>query len=56
MRGRGQVPRLLLAYTGAVWQDVQYTQPDQWFGADKDQLGFDFPNLPYIIDGSLKIT
>jgi len=25
IRGRGQLPRLLLAYTGAVWEDVKYT-------------------------------
>lgn len=24
-RGLGQVSRLLLAYTGAVWEDVKYT-------------------------------
>lgn len=35
VRGRGQVPRLLLVYTGAVWEDVQYTQPQQWFGGDR---------------------
>lgn len=23
-RGRGQVPRLLLAYTGAKWEDMSY--------------------------------
>lgn len=35
IRGRGQIPRLLLAYTGATWEDVQYTDPSQWFGADR---------------------
>ena len=34
-RGRGQIPRLLLAYTGAVWEDLKYTDGAQWFGADK---------------------
>ena len=56
IRGRGQIPRLLLAYTGAVWEDVQYVKPEQWFGADKEKLGFDFPNLPYLIDGDLKMS
>lgn len=39
IRGRGQVPRLLLAYTGAAWEDVKYTDPTQWFGKDKQTLG-----------------
>lgn len=56
VRGRAQVPRLLLAYTGALWEDVQYTSPEQWFGGDKEKLGFGFPNLPYLIDGDFKIT
>lgn len=56
IRGLGQVPRLLLAYTGAIWEDVKYTAPEQWFGGDKDSLGLEFPNLPYIIDGDFKLT
>lgn len=56
IRGRGQIPRLLLAYTGAVWEDVKYTDPTQWFGADKEKLGFEFPNLPYLIEGDYKLT
>lgn len=55
-RGRAQVARLLLAYTGAQWEDVVYSDPAQWFGNDKLNLGFDFPNLPYLIDGDLKIS
>ena len=35
IRGRGQVPRLLLAYTDAVWEETTYVGPDQWFGKDK---------------------
>jgi glutathione S-transferase len=50
------VPRLLLAYTGATWKDVQYTSPEQWFAGDKNNLKLDFPNLPYLIDGDLRIT
>jgi glutathione S-transferase len=56
VRGRGQVPRLLLAYTGAVWEDVQYTSPEQWFGNDKQSLQLSFPNLPYLIEGDFRIT
>lgn len=56
IRGRGQLPRLLLAYTGADWTDVQYTAHEKWFADDKQKLGLDFPNLPYLIDGDVKIT
>jgi glutathione S-transferase len=55
-RGRAQVPRLLLSYTGASWEDVQYSQSEQWFGKDKMGLGLDFPNLPYLIEGNYNIT
>ncbi len=56
IRGRGQVPRLLLAYTGAIWEDIQYTAPEQWFANDKQQLHLDFPNPPYLAEGDFKIT
>ena len=56
IRGRGQVARFLLAYTNAVWEDLRYTDREQWFGGDKEELGFDFPNLPYIIEGDFKLT
>lgn len=56
IRGRGQVPRLLLAYTGAIWEDVQYTTPEQWLNGDKHALQLDFPNLPYLIEGNFRIT
>ena len=57
LRGRGQILRLLLSYTGLPWQDVVYTGPEKWFGGgDKNQLGFDFPNLPYLIKGDFKLT
>ena len=28
----------------------------EWSSQDKQALGFDFPNLPYVIDGDVKIT
>ena len=43
-----------MAYTEADWEDVKYS--DQWHGKDKEQLGFDFPNIPYIIEGDFKLT
>lgn len=56
IRGRGQILRLLLAYTGTEFQETRYLSQEKWFAEDKVNLGFDFPNLPYIIDGDFKLT
>lgn len=57
LRGRGQVLRLLLAYTGLDWEETTYKDASQWFGTgDKTKLGLDFPNLPYLISGNFKLT
>jgi len=55
-RGKGELVRLILEYTGVKYHDKFYSSPAEWFGADRDTLGFDFPNLPYFIDGDTKIT
>ena len=31
IRGLGQLPRLLLAYTGIDFKEMRYTDPDKWF-------------------------
>lgn len=57
IRGRGQVIRHLCAYTGIDWEEVTYKQPGEWFAiGDKNKLGLDFPNLPYLINGDFKLT
>jgi len=56
IRGLAQVSRLLLAYTEADWENIAYTDPNAWFANDKQNLGFDFPNIPYLIEGDFKIT
>ncbi len=56
VRGLGQYIRHLLAYTETDFQEVQYDNQDKWFKEDKVNLGFDFPNLPYLIDGDFKLT
>lgn len=56
VRARGQVLRLLLTYTGASWREKTYTEAAQWFENDKKTLGMVYPNLPYIIDGNLKMS
>ncbi|XP_078500907.1 glutathione S-transferase Mu 1-like isoform X2 [Lissotriton helveticus] len=54
--------RLLLEYTGTAYEDKHYVPgpaPDydrsQWL-KEKETLGLDFPNLPYLIDGDVKLT
>lgn len=56
IRGLAQVCRLLLAYSGVDFKDVRHTDREKWFSEEKFQLGLDFPNLPYLIDGDYSIT
>lgn len=56
IRGLGQVPRLLLAYSKVDFEDYHYTDSEKWFQQDKIHLGLNFPNLPYLIDGDYNIT
>ncbi|CAG2105612.1 unnamed protein product, partial [Medioppia subpectinata] len=63
-RALGQPIRLLLKYKGVNFNDKYYGNPDadcmetfkgNWFDV-KFTLGFDFSNVPYYIDGSMKLT
>ncbi|CAF4764774.1 unnamed protein product [Rotaria sp. Silwood1] len=61
-RGRGEPSRLLLHYTKTPFTDKMYQMGDapeynrdDWLN-EKYQLGLDFPNLPYLIDGEVKLT
>lgn len=57
VRGRGQVPRLLLAYSGVDFEDYSYTLGGpEWGEQDKKNMGLSFPNLPYLVDGDYNIT
>jgi glutathione S-transferase len=56
IRGLGHVPRLLLSHAGVEFEDKTYTESPQWFAEDKVNLGLNFPNLPYLIDGEFNIT
>lgn len=65
IRGLAQPIRFLLEFTGAKWTDVLYCQagPNDpvpfdkscWYNV-KETIGLDFPNLPYMIDGDVKMT
>lgn len=64
IRGLAQPVRLLLEYTGEKYEDKQYEcgpAPDYDRSAWTDvkaagTLKLDFPNLPYLIDGDVRIT
>eukprot|EP00922_Rhytidocystis_sp_ex-Travisia-forbesii_P050954 GHVS01075681.1.p2 GENE.GHVS01075681.1~~GHVS01075681.1.p2 ORF type:complete len:234 (+),score=37.88 GHVS01075681.1:220-921(+) len=64
IRGLAQPIRFLLEYCKLPWRDTTYElQPmdgGQWDRREwndvKFQLGLDFPNLPWFVDGSLKLT
>jgi len=62
IRGLAQPVRLLLGYVGEDFEDKLYECGDAptfdkscWFDI-KESMGLDFPNLPYFIDGDIKIT
>nr|XP_053651519.1 glutathione S-transferase Mu 4-like isoform X2 [Cherax quadricarinatus] len=62
LRGLGQSIRLLLEYLGTEYEEKFYNfgpAPDfdrsEWLN-EKFKLGLDLPNLPYYIDGDIKIT
>ncbi|XP_044144242.1 glutathione S-transferase Mu 4 [Bufo gargarizans] len=62
IRGIAHAIRLLLEYTGTPYEEKRYVTggaPDydksQWLD-EKEKLGLDFPNLPYLLDGDVKLT
>lgn len=62
IRGFAEPSRLLLQYTKAQFTNKLYhfgDAPDynreEWL-KEKSSLGLDFPNLPYLIDGDLKLS
>ncbi|XP_030076793.1 glutathione S-transferase Mu 5 [Microcaecilia unicolor] len=62
IRGLAHPIRLLLEYTGTEYKEKLYNcgeAPDydksEWLNV-KEKLGLDFPNIPYLIDGEIKIT
>ena len=55
IKGAGHPLRMLLAHEKVEFKNTLYDTPESWFGK-KETMGFDFPNLPYLIDGDVKIT
>ena len=62
IRGIGAPIRYILEYLKVPFNNVMYEQGEgpefsreEWYSV-KHTLGFDFPNIPYFIDGDLKLT
>ncbi|MRA94238.1 hypothetical protein GH868_30405, partial [Bacillus thuringiensis] len=62
IRGLAEPIRLMLHYVGEDFEDKMYNvgpapdfNRDSWL-KKKFKLSLDFPNLPYYIDGDVKIT
>ncbi len=54
----GQYVRLILEYGGVDYEEKRYdivNNPEEWAKV-KPNLGLDFPNLPYYIDGDVKLS
>lgn len=65
IRGLAHPIRCVLAYSKLPWEDKLYVQAgadapipfdkSSWFNV-KETLGLRFPNLPYLLDGDIKLT
>jgi glutathione S-transferase len=64
LRGLGQSIRFMLKYLNIDYQEIRYKLGDSmedpnyredWL-KDKFRLGLDFPNIPYYIEGDIKLT
>jgi len=56
LRGAGQQVRFLLEYVGEEYDEKRYATPEEWHNGEKFKVGLQFPNLPYYIEGDLKMT
>nr|XP_039261475.1 glutathione S-transferase 2-like [Styela clava] len=54
-RGFAEPARMLLEYGDVDYENKHMASREEW-GEIKPKLGMDFPNLPYIIDGDVKLT
>lgn len=58
LKGLAEFARLTLAAIGEPWNDVIQHGGDPWFqkAPALHKQGFDFPNIPYIIDGDFYLS
>jgi len=53
-KGLGEYPKLIAAFVGTPIEEV--SEGATWKTEVKNSIGLDFPNLPYLIDGDVKIA
>ena len=58
IRGLGQSIRFEIHYLGIQDQVTikNYTSKEEWFEKDKVEMKFDFPNVPYLVNGDFFLT
>lgn len=60
LRGLGQASRFVLEYTGEEYEDVRFdalNNKEKWQEEKaKNPHGLEFPNLPFYVDGDVKLT
>jgi glutathione S-transferase len=56
LKGVAEPIRWLVAYTKAPVTEYNPASKEEWFDTKKAQVGGEFPNLPYLIDGDFKLT
>ena len=55
IKGLAEYQRWVMAYCGAEYKEKNVTDWDKWC-QEKNSLGLDFPNLPYLIDNEFKVS
>ena len=55
LKARAEATRILLAHTKQDYKEENPQSFEEW-GKQKSAMDFDFPNLPYLKDGDLKLT
>jgi len=55
-KGRAEICKTVATFLEIPFEEVDYTDFKDWFANAKFSLGLDFPNLPYLIDGNVKVT
>jgi len=56
IRGLAQPIRFLLEYTDTKYEEKRHERGHSGWSSEKFNLGLDFPNLPYYIDGDIKLS
>ncbi|GBN62907.1 Glutathione S-transferase [Araneus ventricosus] len=56
LRGLAEPIRYLLHYKKVDFEDKRYTLDKEAWQKEKFNLGLEFPNLPYYMEGDTKIT